>query len=157
MVIGPNDIIILSLTPDSTDGVAISKQNIIPAENYHTPVTSDVLRKKAILATLPKIVWLTLQNILQQIWIKLKIYVIYVTFESNSRDYLRIFFSRFFQCFTKDIVKGVTCDLWKSYLGHTPLIKHTIICRPLLPRAGSPRYKNVCRAGSGQPQVHLCT
>ena len=25
---------------------------------------------------------------------------------------------------------------------------HTIICRPLLPRAGSPRYINVCRAGS---------
>ena len=27
-------------------------------------------------------------------------------------------------------------------------IRHTIICRPLLPRAGSPRYINVCRAGS---------
>ena len=99
MIIGPNDIIILPLIPDSTDSVAISKQNIIPAENYHTPVTSDVLREKAILVTLPKIVWLTLQNILQQIWIKLKINVFYVTFESNSKDFLglRIFWSRYFQ------------------------------------------------------------
>ena len=56
MIIGPNDIIILPLIPDSTDSVAISEQNIIPAENDHTPVTSDVLREKAISATLPKIV-----------------------------------------------------------------------------------------------------
>ena len=93
MVIGPNDIIILSLTPDSTDGVAISKKNIIPAENYHTPVTSDVLREKAILVTLPKIVWLTLQNILQQIWIKLKI-MLSTWLLKVTQDYLRIFFSR---------------------------------------------------------------
>ena len=54
MVIGPNDIIIILWTPDSTDSVAISKENIISTENYHTPVTSDVLREKEFLATLPK-------------------------------------------------------------------------------------------------------
>ena len=27
-------------------------------------------------------------------------------------------------------------------------VLESIICRPLLPRAGSPRYINVCRAGS---------
>ena len=54
MVIGPNDIIIILWTPDSTDSVAISKQNIISTENNDTPVTSDVLREKEFLATLPK-------------------------------------------------------------------------------------------------------
>ena len=33
------------------------------------------------------------------------------------------------------------------HLGHIPPFE-SIICRPLLPRAGSPRYINVCRAGS---------
>ena len=65
MVISPDNVILLPFTSNSTDCVTIAKKNIISVENYHTPVTSDVLGELWILVTLPKIVWLTLQNILQ--------------------------------------------------------------------------------------------
>ena len=43
MVIGPNNFILLPFSSNSTDGVTISKKNIISVENYHTPIAGDVL------------------------------------------------------------------------------------------------------------------
>ena len=45
MVIGPYNVIFFPFSSNSTDGVTITKKNIISIENYHTPVTSDILRE----------------------------------------------------------------------------------------------------------------
>ena len=90
MVIGPNNVVILlPFTSDSTDGVTIAKKNIISVENYHTPVTSDILRESWILVALPKIVWLTLQNILQQNPNETRA-LRYVEFRMHSGDYMSL-------------------------------------------------------------------
>ena len=65
MVIVPDNFILFPFISNSTDGVTISKKNIISVENYHAPIAGDVLGELWILVAPPKIVWLTLQIILQ--------------------------------------------------------------------------------------------
>ena len=96
MIIGPNNVILFPFSFNSTDSVTIAKKNIISVENYHTPVTSDVLGELWILVTLPKIVWLTLQNILQL-----------------NQDETRLYFLSSFEC-TQEIIRACQENLERS-------------------------------------------
>ena len=125
MVIGPNNVVILlPFTSDSTDGVTIAKKNIISVENYHTPVTSDILGELWVLVALPKIVWLTLQNILQQNPNETRA-LLYVEFWMHSGDYQSLsrksrerIFKRKYIClwFKSNLLKPDTCTWTTMFL-----------------------------------------
>ena len=115
MVIGPNNIILLPITSNSTDSVTIAKKNIISVENYHTPVTSDVLGELWILVTLPKIVWLTLQNILQlrldetRASLSVEFWMHSGDYQSLSRKSREIILKRKYIWFKSNLLKLDTC------------------------------------------------